>query len=120
MAGTRGPGFNDLRRVVRPIGHVCEFNGVGERFRHAPWGIFGGAAGGRGRFRMHGADGTIRELPPKTGRMELTPDEAVICETPGAGGYGPPGERSAEDIARDRASGKFTAEALARMYPGKA
>ena len=27
-----------LRRVVRPVGHDCTFNGVGERFRHRPWG----------------------------------------------------------------------------------
>ena len=34
-----------LRRSVRPVGHTCEFNGVGERFRLAPWGIFGGEPG---------------------------------------------------------------------------
>ena len=31
-----------LRRVVRPLDHDCEFNGVGERFAKAPWGVFGG------------------------------------------------------------------------------
>lgn len=33
-----------LRRVVRPVGHTCKSNGVGERFRHRPWGLFGGGA----------------------------------------------------------------------------
>ena len=27
-----------LRRVVTPVDHECSFNGVGERFRHQPWG----------------------------------------------------------------------------------
>src|SRR5581483_8566649 len=47
-----------LRRSVRPVGHVCELNGVGERFRHAPWGIFGGEPGARGRFLLQSADGS--------------------------------------------------------------
>ncbi len=105
-----------LRRIVTPVGHTCEMNGVGERFRHAPWGIFGGAPGQPGRFRQREATGEIRELPPKTGRRTLSPDEAVIIETPGAGGYGPAIERASGDIARDRDSGKFSDSYLARHY----
>ena len=87
-----------LRRSVRPIGHTCEFNGVG------------------GRFQLQRADGALFELPPKTGRMELGPDQAVIVETPGAGGYGPARERSPADVERDRRSGKFTTGYLRRHY----
>ena len=105
-----------LRRSVRPIGHVCEFNGVGERFRHAPWGIFGAGPGASGRFLLQGADGSRSELPPKTGRMELAPEQAVIVETPGAGGYCPASDRSPADIERDRVSGKFTTAYLRRHY----
>jgi N-methylhydantoinase B len=39
-----------LRRVVRPVDHDCSFNGVGERFRHQPWGLFGGSAGASAAF----------------------------------------------------------------------
>ena len=98
------------------MGHTCEFNGVGERFRLAPWGIFGGEPGLSGRFRLQRADGTLAELPPKTGRMELAPDQAVIVETPGAGGYGPAGERSPADLERDRRSAKFSPGYLGRHY----
>jgi N-methylhydantoinase B len=105
-----------LRRVVKPVGHVCEFNGVGERFRLAPWGIFGGEPGRSGRFQLQDAQGARSPLPPKTGRMELAPDQAVIVETPGAGGYGPAGERDAADIERDRRSAKFSSAYLARHY----
>ena len=48
--------------------------------------------------------------------MELGPDQVVIVETPGAGGYGPAGERNAADVERDRRSAKFTAAYLARYY----
>ncbi len=105
-----------LRRVVRPIGHVCELNGVGERFRHQPWGIFGGKPGASGRFRLRESDGTIDELPPKTGRRWLAPDQAVIVETPGAGGYGQPADRAAEDLKIDQASEKFSDEYMRRHY----
>ncbi|MEM8976371.1 MAG: hydantoinase B/oxoprolinase family protein, partial [Pseudomonadota bacterium] len=105
-----------LRRVVRPIGHVCELNGVGERFRHQPWGIFGGKPGASGRFRLREPDGSIDELPPKTGRRWLSPDQAVIVETPGAGGYGQPATRTAEDLETDQASEKFSAEFMQRHY----
>ena len=30
-----------IRRIIRPIAHKCEFSGVGERFKHSPWGVFG-------------------------------------------------------------------------------
>ena len=91
-------------------------NGVGERFRHAPWGIFGGAPGKPGRFCKQTADGQTVGLPPKTGRCTLTPEESVIIETPGAGGYGPPTERAPEDLTRDREAGKFSITYLERHY----
>ena len=105
-----------LRRSIRPIDHMCEFNGVGERFRHAPWGIFGAGAGRCGRFLLQAPDGTSAELSPKTGRLELRPDQLLIVETPGAGGYGPASERTRCNVDRDRRSGKFTAAYLRRHY----
>jgi N-methylhydantoinase B len=50
-AGTFRGGMG-LRRAVRPMGHTCLFNGAGERFRHRPWGIFGGKPGGSGRYLL--------------------------------------------------------------------
>ena len=105
-----------LRRSIRPVGHTCEFNGVGERFRHFPWGIFGAGGGQCGRFLLQSPDGTRAELVPKTGRLELTPDQLLIVETPGAGGYGPPRQRDSSDIEKDRRSGKFTAAYLRHHY----
>jgi len=81
-------GGRGIRRVVKPVGHTCIFNGVGERFRLAPWGVFGGEDGKPGRFALRLADGGEEPLPPKTGNRDLREDQAAIFESPGAGGYG--------------------------------
>lgn len=106
-----------LRRVIRPRGGPTMFSGQGERFRNAPWGIFGGSEGGRGRFLKRGGDGVEEVLKNKPSRVMIAPDEALIVETAGAGGYGPPDERPKEAIAEDRRSGKFSADWLAHHYP---
>ena len=105
-----------IRRVVRPLGHETVFSGMGERFVHHPWGIFGGRPGGTGRFSIQGPKHNDETLPDKPNHVPLGPDDAVVIETPGAGGYGPPSEREAEAVAADYRSGKFSAEYLARHY----
>ncbi len=105
----RWRGGMGLRRVVRPVGHECDFNGAGERFTNPPWGIFGGRPGGMGRFAIARAEGSEETLETKPSGVRIGPADRLIIETPGAGGYGPPAERTAEDIARDRKAGKSSA-----------
>ena len=110
-----------LRRVVRPVDHDCSFNGVGERFRHQPWGLFGGSAGASGRFFLRQATGETRRLDDKPSDIVVTPKDAVIVETPGAGGYGVPHERDPEQLADDVRSEKFSADYMNTNYnQGKA
>lgn len=109
-----------IRRTVRPLGHTTIFNGMGERFVHRPWGIFGGQPGATGRFQIRRADGSLETLPDKPSGVPLSPDEAVIVETPGAGGYGPPSERDPAAIEEDRRSGKFSEAYLATHYGARA
>jgi len=104
-----------LRRIVTPVGHTCEFSGVGERFVHRPWGLFGGTPGASGQFVLRDGEGNSRRLDNKV-RMPLREGESVIVETPGAGGYGSPSERSAEAIDEDVRSGKFSGTYVARHY----
>ena len=105
-----------LRRVIRPVGADCEFNGAGERFTHRPWGLFGGGAGASGRFLHVGADGVAAPLATKPMGVHVGEGESIVIETPGAGGYGAPGERPGEALAADLASGKFSAAYLKRHY----
>ena len=103
-----------LRRVIRPLGHDCTFNGVGERFRHAPWGLFGGQDGGCGQFRLLDDDGNSTKLGDKSGDLVIRNGQRVVVETPGAGGYGNPQERNPALREQDRRSEKFSAEYLSQ------
>jgi N-methylhydantoinase B len=104
-----------LRRVVRPVGHTMTFSGQGERFVHKPWGLFGGGSGGTGKFAKLSGGGEV-PLPTKPANLEVKPDEAIVVATPGAGGYGAPGERAKAALMSDFASGKFSREFLKRHY----
>ncbi len=105
-----------IRRVVRPIGHEAVFSGMGERFAHQPWGIFGGQPGATGRFSIQGPSHNDETLPDKPNHVPFGPDDTVVIETPGAGGYGEPVEREAEAVAADYRGGKFSAEYLRKYY----
>lgn len=105
-----------LRRVIRPVGHRCLFSGSGERFVHQPWGVFGGKNGSAGSFRIRRKNGSEARLPNKPSGVDVLEGDAVVITTPGAGGYGNPAERSAEDVQRDLASGKYTQEFVDAFY----
>ncbi len=112
----RHRGGQGLRRVVTPVGHSCLFNGQGERFRHAAWGIFGGEPGRPGRFVFRDAGGGETALDIKPSAVQVGPGESIAIETPGAGGYGGPRERSQKKLAEDRESGKFSVTYLSQHY----
>jgi N-methylhydantoinase B len=91
------------------------FSGQGERFVNHPWGIFGGASGGIGKFvKLSG--GREVPLPTKPANLEVKADEAIVVETPGAGGYGAPAERDRSEIESDFASGKFSRAFIKQHY----
>jgi len=114
-AGTYRGGLG-LRRVIRPVGHDTVFSGMGERFRHQPWGIFGGGPGKVGRFALRDSGGREEPLSDKPNGIVVDPAHAVVVETPGAGGYGPPSARDPALLARDGDSGKFSRGFLERNY----
>ena len=96
-----------LRRVVRPVGHTMTFSGQGERFVNRPWGLFGGGSGGTGKFvKLSG--GAEVPLPTKPANLEVKANEAIVVETPGAGGYGKPQDRDKAAVENDFVSGKFS------------
>jgi N-methylhydantoinase B len=46
----------------------------------------------------------------------LEPGDVVSCRTCGGGGYGPPGERDPELVARDVREGKVSAARASEVY----
>ena len=115
-----GPGRHrggmGLRRAIRPVNHACNFNGAIERAVHRPWGLFGGGEGAPGRFLHVSANHDAKSLPTKPSSVRVDAGERIIVESPGAGGNGPPAERTREAIERDRVSGKFSESYLNRHY----
>jgi N-methylhydantoinase B len=109
-----------LRRVIRPVDHTCDFNGAGERFSHRPWGLFGGGPGATGRFLHRAPDGGTKTLVNKPSGIRLGPDECIVVDSPGAGGYGKPSDRDPAAIEADRRSDKFSDAYLDEHYwPGR-
>jgi N-methylhydantoinase B len=98
-----------LRRTIRVRAGEATFLGTLDRARIAPWGLFGGAGGGRASLVLNEGTPAERALPPKVAGMRLAEHDAVTIVTPGAGGYGPPAERDPACRARDLAEGKVAA-----------
>ena len=87
----------------------------GERFVNRPWGLFGGGSGGTGKFAKLTRDGEVA-LPTKPANLPVTAQEAIVVETPGAGGYGKPAERDKAAIENDAVSGKFSRGFIKEHY----
>ncbi len=90
----------------------------GERGRHPPPGIVGGEPGAVNAFTYDGPDGPM--TPPMTSKMtgiHLKRGQAVLLQTPGGGGYGPPDERHPTAVERDIRLGYVTAEPDDRDRP---
>ena len=105
-----------LRRTIRPRDHECIFNGAGERFRHRPWGLFGGESGASGRFLLQDSQGENHRIDDKPNHVQVSPQNVIVIETPGAGGFGPPENRDKALLEKDQRSGKFSKSYLKKYY----
>jgi len=99
-----------LRRDIEVRGHEAVFSLLAERRVHAPYGINGGADGGRGDDRLL-RDGEELDLAAKS-THRLRPGDVVSVRTPGGGGFGDPADRDPEAARRDRELGKTSSEAV--------
>lgn len=106
-----------LYRAIRPVDHTCVFNGVGERFEHQPWGVFGGQPGATGSNKRVRSDGSVERLPNKPNSLTVGPEETIVVQTPGAGGYGKPDERPIDQLRSDLESGKVSKQFVEKYYP---
>ena len=85
-----------------------------ERVLNPAKGRHGGQAGAAGRIRI-GKDGD--DLPSK-GEVRVKAGETLFFETPGGGGFGPPQDRSADNLQRDLKDGLIS-QTGAAAYRGK-
>lgn len=83
-----------------------------ERVSNPARGRSGGHAAAEGCVRL-GHDGT--NLPGK-GEVRVKAGETLVFQTPGGGGFGPPGERDKQDVLRDLEAGLISAEIARNTY----
>jgi N-methylhydantoinase B len=79
---------------------------LGERGRHAPFGVAGGKPGALNRF-VFDTDNGPKEPPmaSKITGVKLRRGQRLRLETPGGGGWGSPAQRKATAIENDRRNG---------------
>ena len=100
-----------LWRQIRAEEHECHAFIHGSRRLSAPWGLFGGHAGGSCHIVYSpGVE------PPVRAQGFLKAGQSVSIITPGAGGYGDPRERDRALVRRDVADGVVSATIAREVY----
>jgi N-methylhydantoinase B len=86
-------------------------NALVDRTRRPAQGLLGGAAGAKGCITLSSG----RRIATKQ-RNLLRPDERVILELPGGGGYGHPRDRDPAAVIEDVRQGLISPEAASEVY----
>jgi N-methylhydantoinase B len=114
-AGTFRGGLG-VRRDIEFLDETGSLNTQFDKFKVAPFGLFGGRAGATGRLTLTPEGGSPVALPSKTVNHPLRCGDVLSMETQGGGGYGAPGARDPEALRRDLREAKVTPEGLRRDY----
>lgn len=95
-----------IRRKLKAL-TPTSFSLLGERHQFAPYGLFGGKRGQRGKYLLHRENGEEIVLGSKE-RGKLQKNDTLIICTPGGGGYGSSNEREPKKIEADLQEGKVS------------
>lgn len=87
-----------------------------DKFKVAPFGLFGGKPGATGRLAVNPDGNDPKELHSKTVNYPLRKGDVLSIMTQGGGGYGPPAERNRAAIERDIRQGKLSRERAEADY----
>jgi len=109
-----GLGFRKRYEMLGP----CNLQAMFDRVQCKPWGVAGGKPAKSGQITIVKKSGE-KEIMYKSKAYPLEPGDAIIVETGGGGGYGPPSERPRELIERDLRRGYVSAESVAKDYDSK-
>jgi N-methylhydantoinase B len=102
------------RRVYRILEDGVTFNCYSDRFRIAPWGLFGGSPGAPSRFLVE-REGQVLTLGSKV-NFPLRKGDLLVIEIGGGGGYGDPRERDRALVSRDLENGFITESEALDVY----
>lgn len=105
-----------IARQIRALDDDTFCYGSTEGTRIAAAGVLGGLSGGLGTIVRDRGTPDERVIPANQPGTLLRRGQSMRVETPGAGGFGPPGERAVAAIAADLRSEKLTRTAAERAY----
>ena len=105
-----------LLRQYRVLTDETRVRTKGDRNLLAPWGLDGGHPGGRSRVVQDVGTGRERDFNAVEQNIVLDTGDSLLIVTPGAGGYGPPGERDRAAVLRDVAEGKVSEQSAIEVY----
>jgi N-methylhydantoinase B len=104
-----------VRRDIEMLTDDVSLARYGDRQRFAPFGLFGGKEGSKGKFVLN--PDTPEEHPLKSKGLDvLEKGDVVSLRLPGAGGYGDPLERDPDLLLADVRDGKVSLESARRDY----
>lgn len=86
-----------------------------DRWLTYPWGVNGGAPGGRSTKLLERADGTKELLPSKCDHVRVAPGDILNFNTWGGGGWGDPLKRAPAQVSLDAQRGLITADGARRF-----
>ena len=102
-----------VRKDIRTLSKMKLFN-LTDRFRFAPYGLFGGKSGAKGATVLRRGS---EEIPLHSkGAYNLEQGDVVSFVISGAGGYGNPMERDVQMVLKDVAGGYVSVEGARKDY----
>lgn len=107
-----------LRREVRVHVAGSRLSVLAEKSVLPPFGVSGGEAGACNHFWLRRGTEPIEPspLPGKVSGFPVAPDDVLIMDSSGGGGFGDPLERDLDAVAADLAEGYVTPAAAERIY----
>jgi N-methylhydantoinase B len=104
-----------VRRDIEFLDESGSLNTQFDKFKIAPFGLFGGGDGATGQLILN-PDGANEQLHSKTVDRKLVYGDVFSMWTQGGGGYGPADKRQHDAIERDMREGKMTVAGVRNDY----
>ncbi|MGI9305059.1 MAG: hydantoinase B/oxoprolinase family protein [Gammaproteobacteria bacterium] len=105
-----------VRRDIEFIDESGSLNTQFDKFKIAPFGLFGGRDGATGKLLLNPGGSDEHSLASKTVERKLANGDIISMWTQGGGGYGPVEERDPAKIEADLREGKITLEKARADY----
>jgi N-methylhydantoinase B len=115
--GSHRGGFGAIYEIEILSPGGADVSLLGERGRHAPFGVAGGGSAALNRFTWDSDDGPrTAPMTSKVTGVKLRQGQRLRLESPGGGGYGDPARRAPEAVLRDVRRGFITPASAAEVY----